>query len=307
MNVNKFIADSGYCSRREADRLIAEGRVRINGKKAVLGSRVTEADEVVVDAQILKVKSRRIYLAFHKPVGVTTTTDPRDPTNVLRLIDHPERLFPIGRLDKDSHGLLLLTNDGNIVNKILRAGNAHEKEYLVQVNKPITTSFVEAMTKGVHLQDGLTLPTTIETINRQSFKITLIQGLNRQIRRMCEALGYEVIHLKRTRIMHIHLGELKTGKWRNLTPAELHTMMNVVATSDGSEKASRMPKASAKTYVSTSTSSGRKAHLAGAGASGLKTKPTKSTRPAKSTKPAKGPSTPSKPHPPNTPRGRKHR
>ena len=242
INVNKYIADSGYCSRREADRLITAGRVRINGKRAELGARVTETDEVVVDAQILKVKSRRIYLAFHKPVGVPTTPDHRDPTNVLRLIDHPERLFPIGRLDKDSHGLLLLTNDGDIVNKILRAGNAHEKEYLVHVNKPMTAAFVESMAKGVRLQESQTLPCTTVPVNRQSFRITLVQGLNRQIRRMCETLGYEVIHLKRTRIMHIHLGELKTGRWRNLTPVELQALMNTIRHSDPSEKASRTRK-----------------------------------------------------------------
>jgi len=231
VNINKYISDSGMCSRREADRLIEQGRVQINGKRAVLGQRVTEMDEVVVDSQRIKPKTNRVYMAFNKPIGVTTTTDPKDPTNIVQFIDYHERLFPIGRLDKDSEGLIFLTNDGNIVNKILRSGNAHEKEYIVKVHKSIQPDFIEKMSTGVPILGTRTLPCPVQQLGKSTFRITLVQGMNRQIRRMCEVLGYKVTELKRVRIMDIQLGDLKTGRWRILTPAEVKTLQATTADS----------------------------------------------------------------------------
>ncbi len=231
VNINKYISDSGMCSRREADRLIDQGRVQINGKRAVLGQRVTEMDEVVVDSQRIKPKTNRVYMAFNKPVGVTTTTDPKDPTNIVQFIDYHERLFPIGRLDKDSEGLIFLTNDGNIVNKILRSGNAHEKEYIVKVHKSIQPDFIEKMSTGVPILGTRTLPCPVQQLGKSTFRITLVQGMNRQIRRMCEVLGYKVTELKRVRIMDIQLGDLKTGRWRILTPAEVKALQATTADS----------------------------------------------------------------------------
>ena len=220
--INKYLSEVGYCSRRAADQLIEEGRVKINGKLPELGTKVGENDIVTVDDQpVGKPKHDFVYLALNKPVGIVCTTDTvREKNNVVDFINYPERIFPIGRLDKPSEGLLLLTNDGDIVNKILRARNNHEKEYLVQVNKPITTDFLQKMSSGVPILDTITKPCEVTKVNRFKFKIILTQGLNRQIRRMCEHLGYEVVMLRRLRIMNIHL-DLPIGHWRHLTEQEL--------------------------------------------------------------------------------------
>ena len=204
-SLNKFISDTGYCSRREADKLIEAGRVLLNNRVARTASRYKPGDEVVVDGSILKPlkKEKLVYIAFNKPSGITTTSEEHVKGNIISYINFPKRIFPIGRLDKDSEGLIFLTNDGDIVNKILRAGNRHEKEYIVRVNKAIEPAFLHSMSNGVRLTDATTLPCKVQSVGRQTFRITLTQGLNRQIRRMCEALGYEVTALQRTRIMNV--------------------------------------------------------------------------------------------------------
>lgn len=219
--LNKFISDTGFCSRREADRLIENGNVTINGVIATVGTKVSEQDQVLIDGKPLKDKPKRVYLAYHKPVGITCTTERHIQGNIVDAVRYPERIFPIGRLDKPSEGLIFLTNDGDIVNKILRAGNAHEKEYIVTVNKPITERFIQQMSRGVPILDTVTLPCTVQQRSKQSFSIILTQGLNRQIRRMCEYLGYDVVTLKRNRIMHIRLAGLKPGQWRLLEDIEI--------------------------------------------------------------------------------------
>ncbi len=222
MQINKYISNSGYCSRREADLLILQERVKINGKIALPISRVEDNDKVSIDDEYIKnYKKETLVLAYNKPLGITCTTDTKDKTNIIDAIQYPKRIFPIGRLDKDSEGLILLTDDGDIVNKILRAGNAHDKEYLVVVDKQITPDFIDAMQKGVPILDTITLPCKIIKLSNKKFKITLQQGLNRQIRRMCETLGYKVMQLTRIRIMDIHLDNLKVGKWRKLNSVEL--------------------------------------------------------------------------------------
>jgi len=219
--LNKFISDTGFCSRREADRLIESGLVSVNGNTALVGTKVSEHDQVLIEGKPLKAKPKRVYLAYHKPVGITCTTERHIQGNIIDAVRYPERIFPIGRLDKPSEGLIFLTNDGDIVNKILRAGNAHEKEYVVTVNKPITERFIQQMSRGVPILDTVTLPCTVQQRSKQSFSIILTQGLNRQIRRMCEHLGYDVVTLKRTRIMHIRLAGLKPGQWRLLEDIEI--------------------------------------------------------------------------------------
>lgn len=225
VRLNKWIAESGFCSRREADRLIGEGKVTIDGRTGVLGDKVLPGMKVRVDGREAVVKTKKVYIALNKPAGVVCTADPREPMNVVDYVGHPERIFPIGRLDKDSEGLLLMTNDGEIVNRILRAAGGHEKEYVVTVNKVITDDFLKQMAEGVPILDTVTLPCRIVREDKQRFRIILVQGLNRQIRRMCEALGYRVTHLTRERVMNIQLGHLKPGHWRNLTPAELDGLM----------------------------------------------------------------------------------
>lgn len=243
IRLNKYIADSGYCSRREADTCIEQGRVTVNGRQAVIGYMVQPNDRVLVDGELIKGGTdakKRIYIALNKPVGVTSTTDLKDPTNIVNYINHPERIFPIGRLDKDSQGLILLTNDGDIVNKILRAGNAHQKEYIVTVHKPITSEFVKRMSAGMKLEDGaITLPCKVVRETDKSFRIFLIQGLNRQIRRMCMMLGYNVEKLERIRIMNITLKGIRTGGSRELTDDEVKTIMKMVESSDNGEQASK--------------------------------------------------------------------
>jgi 23S rRNA pseudouridine2604 synthase len=239
ISLNKYISDTGFCSRREADDYIEQGRVTINEEPAALGNRVYEGDVVEIDGEPIKKKTKTIYIALNKPEGVTTTTDQKDKTNIVEYIGHKERIFPVGRLDKESEGLIFLTNDGNIVNKILRAGNAHEKEYIVSVDKPITTDFIRQMAEGVRILRTKTKPCKVVQEAKFVFRITLIQGLNRQIRRMCDELGYKVTKLKRIRIMNVHLGNLESGRWRYLTPEEVANINKLVSDSSKTEEASR--------------------------------------------------------------------
>jgi 23S rRNA pseudouridine2604 synthase len=233
ISLNKFISDTGYCSRREADELIKEGRVFLNNRPAVLGNRYKPGDTVEVDGSLVTAakKEKRVYLALNKPPGITTTTELHIKDNIISFINYPKRIFPIGRLDKDSEGLILLTNDGDIINKILRADNNHEKEYIVRVNKPIDHAFVQQMSQGVPILETTTLPCKVQMIGRQTFRITLTQGLNRQIRRMCEHLGYAVVGLQRVRIMNIRLDKLALGKWRYLSEVELSQLMENISDS----------------------------------------------------------------------------
>lgn len=221
MRINKFLSETGITSRRGADKFIEAGRVTINGKLAELGSKVEAEDEVKVDGQTIEQpKKNYVYLALNKPVGITSTTERRIKGNIVDFVNHPERIFHIGRLDKDSEGLILLTNDGDIVNEILRVENEHEKEYIVQVDMPITESFLAKMEEGVEILGTTTLPATAQKLSPYTFKLTLRQGLNRQIRRMCSALGYEVRSLQRVRIINILLSDLPVGEWRDLTDTE---------------------------------------------------------------------------------------
>lgn len=224
MRINKYLSESGITSRREADKWITDKRITINGQIAELGSRVEEGDEVHVDGKPIILKHDYVYIALNKPVGITSTTEKHIKENIVDFVNHPERIFPIGRLDKDSNGLILLTSDGDVVNKILRAENNHEKEYIVTVNKPITQQFLKRMASGVEILDTKTLPCKILQESKYVFRIILTQGLNRQIRRMCSTLGYSVEKLRRIRIMNIHLGNLPTGKWRDLTKNELNEL-----------------------------------------------------------------------------------
>lgn len=240
IRLNKFISDSGFCSRREADKLIDQGRVTINGIVPEMGTKVLPGDDVQVDNKPIKTKEKPIYIALNKPTGITCTTERHVEGNIVDFIGHRKRIFPIGRLDKPSDGLIFLTNDGDIVNKILRAGNAHEKEYVVRVDKPITEEFIAKMGAGVDILDTTTLPCKVSKETDFSFRITLTQGLNRQIRRMCEALGYDVYKLRRVRIMNITIDGLPNGKWRYLTDAEITEIHNMIEGSVGTEEASKV-------------------------------------------------------------------
>ncbi len=237
-SLNKFISDTGYCSRREADKIIKEGRVTINGVVAILGNRVGENDTVLINGKPLNGKELPIYIAFHKPVGVTCTTETNVMGNIISFINHPKRIFPIGRLDKPSEGLIFLTNDGDIVNKILRAGNNHEKEYWVKVDKPVTDDFIKKMGAGVPILDTVTKRCFVEKTDKFGFKIILTQGLNRQIRRMCEYFGYEVVRLKRTRIMNVTMEKIPVGTWRYLTEMEMAAIERMLAGSSKTMEAS---------------------------------------------------------------------
>jgi 23S rRNA pseudouridine2604 synthase len=239
VRLNKAISDTGYCSRREADKLIEEGRVMLNGKKGVLGDKVSTNDVILVDGKSIRKEIAPVYIAFNKPRGITCTTERHIKGNIIDYIHHPQRIFPIGRLDKDSEGLIFLTNDGNIVNKILRAGNNHEKEYIVTVNKKIDDDFIEKMGNGVPILDTITKKCKVTRINQNTFNIILTQGLNRQIRRMCEQLGYEVTQLKRIRIMNISLGKMAVGTWRDLTEEEMKDINVLVKDSVKTEEASK--------------------------------------------------------------------
>ena len=220
MRINKFISEAGTASRRGADKLITEGRVTINGKRATIGSQVEPGDDVRVNGNQLFVARNNVYIALNKPVGITSTTEKGVKGNIVDLVNHPFRVFHIGRLDKDSEGLILLTNDGDIVNEILRSENQHEKEYVVSVDRPITPEFLKQMSEGVKILDTVTLPCKVEQLSKYDFKIILTQGLNRQIRRMCEELGYNVYRLQRIRIMNIQLDNLPVGQWRYLSKKE---------------------------------------------------------------------------------------
>lgn len=230
-SLNKYISSTGICSRREADEFIKAKRVKINGVIAKGGNRVFPGDKVLLDGKTLKAKPKPIYIAFNKPVGIVCTTDERERDNIIDYIGYKERLFPIGRLDKDSEGLIFLTNDGDIVNKILRAGNRHDKEYIVKVHKPMNHQFIKDMMAGVPILDTVTKKCKVKKLNKVTFKITLVQGLNRQIRRMCEHFGYEVIELKRIRIMNVTLGKLPKGKWRRLQRKEVSEILRAVESS----------------------------------------------------------------------------
>jgi len=233
VRINKFLSEIGYCSRRAADTLVEEGRVKINGVVAVMGAKISPNDVVSVDDKVLtRPKEDFVYIAFNKPVGIVCTTDiDNEKDNIIDYINHPQRIFPIGRLDKLSEGLILLTSDGDIVNKILRSKNNHEKEYLVTVDKPINPEFVKRMSNGIPILDTVTRKCFVEQTGRNTFRIILTQGLNRQIRRMCEYLGYEVTKLKRIRIMNIQL-DMPVGKWRYLTPTELKDLNKLTENSD---------------------------------------------------------------------------
>ena len=239
VSLNKYISSTGICSRREANRIIEAGRVTINNTKAQLGNRVFPGDIVRIDNKLLKPKPEAIYIALNKPVGIVSTTDSKEKKNIVSHINHKERLFPIGRLDKASEGLILLTNDGDIVNKILRSGNNHEKEYIVTVDRPINERFIKRMSNGIPILGTKTKKCEVHKLGEKKFKIILVQGLNRQIRRMCEYLGYKVVKLKRIRIMNIKLGELKYGKWRNLTEQEMKKIQALLGDSSKTEEASR--------------------------------------------------------------------
>ena len=238
INLNKYISSSGICSRREAEKFINEGRVTLNGKPTRLGNRVAKKDVVKLDGRLVNPKNTTLYIALNKPVGIVSTTDDREPKNIIKHINYPERLFPIGRLDKPSEGLIFLTNDGDIVNKILRSGNNHEKEYFVSVNNSISEDFIEKMSNGIPILGTVTQKCKVDKVSDKIFKIILTQGLNRQIRRMCEYLGYEVTKLKRTRIMNVELGYLQAGDWRELTEDEMNEINTLISTSSKTEEAS---------------------------------------------------------------------
>ena len=221
MRLNKYISETGVCSRREADKWIEAGRVTLNGQPATLGTQVAVGDEVRIDGDSIGVKKKQVYIALNKPVGIICTTEAHIEDNIIDHVGFPERIFPVGRLDRDSEGLILLTNNGDIVNEILRSENNHEKEYLVTVDRPITDLSLRMLAGGGKIMGELTKPSKVARVNAQSFRIILTQGLNRQIRRMCSALGYKAQRLQRVRIMNIHLGNLRPGQWRHLTSAEL--------------------------------------------------------------------------------------
>jgi 23S rRNA pseudouridine2604 synthase len=221
VRLNKYISETGLCSRREADKWIESGRVTCNGVPAALGTKVAQGDEIRVDGTLIGVKKQPIYIALNKPVGITCTTEAHIEENIIDLVGHSERIFPIGRLDKDSEGLILLTNDGDIVNEILRSENNHEKEYVVTVDRPITDLALSMMAGGVKIMGAVTKPCKVTRIADDAFRMILTQGLNRQIRRMCSALGYKAQRLKRVRIINIELGALAPGQWRDLSASEV--------------------------------------------------------------------------------------
>lgn len=228
IRLNKYLSEAGICSRREADNLISAGKVSVDGKVAVPGMKVTKDQIVKVGKKQIGGKRNMVLLAVNKPVGIVCTEEKREKNNIIRFLNYPERITYIGRLDKDSEGLLLMTNNGDIINKMMRAGNQHEKEYIVKVDKPVTEDFIRKMGNGVHILDTVTRHCKVEAIGRYTFRIILTQGLNRQIRRMSEALGYKVVKLKRVRVMNIELGDLKPGAWREVTQAEIDTLYEMI-------------------------------------------------------------------------------
>jgi len=238
VNLNKYISSTGICSRREAEKWIVDGFVTINDQPTQLGNRVFEGDVVKIKGKPINIKPKTLYIAFNKPVGIVCTTDLKERKNIVDFIKHPQRLFPVGRLDKPSQGLIFLTNDGDIVNKILRAGNNHEKEYIVTVRQPITSKFIEKMGGGLPILDTVTKKCEVTKLSDYSFKIVLTQGLNRQIRRMCDYLNYDVTSLKRTRIMNVNLEGIKVGEWRELTEKEMLEINNMISDSSKTQEAS---------------------------------------------------------------------
>ena len=262
IRLNKFISESGMCSRREADEHIEKGRVLINKKKAMIGDQVHVGDRVVVSGVALEPRKGDdiIFIALNKPVGIESTTEESVHNNIVRFVNHSKRIFPIGRLDKDSQGLIFLTNNGDLVNKILRAGNHHEKEYIVTVNKPLSQTVISSMANGVPILGIMTKKCKVELISPNTFRIILIQGLNRQIRRMCEHFGYEVIKLERIRIMNIGLKGLPIGDWRDLTKSEMDTIDKLLSTSSGDSKKKIMPASSQKTSYPPKHKSTAKSH-----------------------------------------------
>jgi len=262
IRLNKFISESGMCSRREADEHIEKGRVLINKKKAMIGDQVHVGDKVVVSGVALEPRKGDdiIFIALNKPVGIESTTDEEVPDNIIQFVNHSKRIFPIGRLDKDSQGLIFLTNNGDLVNKILRAGNHHEKEYIVTVNKPLTQTVISSMANGVPMLGIMTKKCKVELITPNTFRIILIQGLNRQIRRMCEHYGYEVIKLERIRIMNIGLKGLPIGDWRDLSKSEMEIIDKLLSTSSADSKKKIMPTSSKKNAYPPKHKSTAKSH-----------------------------------------------
>jgi len=239
IRLNKFISETGFCSRREADKLIDQGKVTVNGKIPEMGTQVSTTDYIEINGNPLKNKEKSVYLAFNKPVGITCTTEHKVKGNIIDFINFPKRIFPIGRLDKPSQGLIFLTNDGDIVNKILRSGNNHEKEYIVTVDKPISPNFIKSMANGIPILDTITKKCVVKKESKYVFRIILTEGLNRQIRRMCEHLGYSVVRLERLRIMNVSLDNLPIGKWRYLTQSELVGINELISDSIKTEDASK--------------------------------------------------------------------
>ncbi len=274
--LNKFIAESGICSRREADRFIEHGNVKINGKRAVIGDQVFPGDVVHVNGNALEPMeaTQHIYIALNKPVGITSTTELSDCTNIVDFVNHSRRVFPVGRLDKDSQGLIFMTSDGDIVNKILRASNNHEKEYLITVNKPITDLFIEGMASGVPILGKQTKKCVVIKETPLLFRIILVQGLNRQIRRMCEYFGYEVTKLERVRIMNITLKGLPQGDWRDLTSSEMSVIFKLIEKSEGSSSLT----APAKKVARTTSATKKKSKPDGRPAAPMSRKPKKTKR-----------------------------
>lgn len=240
IRLNKFLSDAGVCSRREADRLAEQGLITVDGEVAVVGMKIHPDAQVKVRGKRIKKEEEKVLLAFHKPAGIVCTAEKREKNNVIDYLNYPLRIYPVGRLDKDSTGLLLLTNDGELVNKIMRAGNYHEKEYIVRVNRPLTEEFCRKMASGVPILDTVTRKCRVEPMDEMTFRIILTQGLNRQIRRMCEALGYRVIALKRVRIMNIKLGDLKEGAWRRVEGKEREMLNQLLASSSSLSVKDRM-------------------------------------------------------------------
>ncbi|MDX1525273.1 MULTISPECIES: 23S rRNA pseudouridine(2604) synthase RluF [Pseudidiomarina] len=267
VRLNKFISESGMCSRREADRFIEQGQVTLNGRPAVVGDKVGPSDEVRVNGRLVAAqnKDKFVFIALNKPVGIVSTTDSAEPKNIQKFVGHKERIFPIGRLDKDSQGLIFLTSNGDLVNKILRAGNRHEKEYVVTVHKPITADFIKGMANGVPILGTMTKRCKVQQLSSFVFRLTLVEGMNRQIRRMCEYFGYEVRKLERTRIMNVRLGTLQVGQWRNLNAAELADIMAAIEGSTGlapEGHKSRRPKPQKVASASAGSRSERQASVA---------------------------------------------
>lgn len=232
IRLNKYLGRVGVCSRREADRLIASGQVTVNGKQADMGMRVAPSDDICIRGKKIRIQEKKVLLLMNKPRGIICTAQEREKPNIVEYLNYPVRVYPVGRLDKESEGLILLTNQGDLVNRIMRAGNFHEKEYIVQVNRPVTKDFLQKMGKGVPILDTVTRPCPVEKISEDTFRIILTQGLNRQIRRMCEYLGYEVVRLKRVRIMNLTLKGLEKGAYREITTRELKELERLLKDSD---------------------------------------------------------------------------